>query len=265
MQTMTESGKIDIKDKESLHQKFINADPFPYVVVDDFLDPDMALALSKNFPAIESMDVNYKGLNERKGEHSNFETLSEDFKILKDKLNSHSFIQQMETITGFTDLFTIDDRYGRGLHQGGNNSFLDTHIDYNLHPLLKKQRRLNLIIFLNEEWEEDWGGSLQFSNASLTKCIASLTPRFNRAVIFICNSISYHGYNQIQCPATLSRKSFYTYYFTEPEKNLIFHDTVFRPSANDSNLRKATIIAKEFTKNAVKRTLYYLGLNKFLK
>lgn len=261
---MRASVSIDTNEREALLQKFLNAEPFPYVVIDNFLEPEMAMALSKKFPAIESMDVNYKGLNERKGEHSNFDSLSEEFTCLKDMLNSSDFIKQVESITGFTGLFTIDDRYGRGLHQGGNNSFLDTHIDYNLHPLRKKQRRLNLIIFLHEAWEEAWGGCLQFSDKSLTP-VASVVPRFNRAVIFVCNSISYHGYNRIECPDNVSRKSFYTYYFTEPEKNLIYHDTVFRASSKDTGLRRAMIVTKEFAKNTAKRMIYYLGLNRLLK
>lgn len=256
---------INIANIEKLHGEFLAADPFPFVVIDDFLDPSLALALSGNFPTIENMDVTYHGLNERKGEHSNFETLSPDFKKLKEELNETAFIKQLEAITGFKDLFTIDDRYGRGLHQGGNNSFLDTHIDFNLHPLLKKQRRFNLIIFLSEEWEKEWGGSLQFSNTSRTEFVASITPKFNRAVIFICNSISYHGYNRIHCSAAVTRKSFYSYYFTAPEKQMIFHDTVFQSSANDSFLRKMAIVSKEFTKNAIKRMMYYSGLNKLLK
>ncbi|MEO6870488.1 MAG: 2OG-Fe(II) oxygenase [Ginsengibacter sp.] len=262
---MQEIQQVEINNIETLHKEFISGNPFPYVVIDNFLDSTLALSLSHNFPAMENMDVFYKGLNERKGEHSNFDSLTPDFTLLKEKLNSPKLIRQIEEITGIKDLFTLDDRYGRGLHQGGNNSFLDTHIDYNLHPILKKQRQLNLIIFLNENWEKEWGGCLQFSNTNRTEVVASIIPKFNTAVIFICNSISYHGYDLIQCPPEVTRKSFYNYYFTEPGKHLIFHDTVFQTTGHDSWLRKVTIITKEFLKNAIKKSMYYFGLNKLLK
>ncbi|HEV2830511.1 MAG TPA: 2OG-Fe(II) oxygenase [Hanamia sp.] len=263
---MPEKAAISLgRTIEELHQKFISAAPFPYICLDNFLDLSLAKSLSDNFPSLQNMDVFYKGLNERKGEHSSFENLHEDFASLRKKLSTKDFVQQIETITGFKDLHLIDDRYGCGLHQGGNNSFLDTHIDYNLHPILKKQRRLNLIIFLNEKWEKDWGGFLQFSDSSGTKCVTSIEPKFNRAVIFICNPISYHGYNRIQCPETVTRKSFYLYFFSEPEKHLIFHDTVFTIKPQDSFLRKTRIITKEFLKNTIKRILYYTGLNQLLK
>lgn len=263
---MPEKAAINLgRTIEELHQKFISAAPFPYICLDNFLDLSLAKSLSDNFPSLQNMDVFYKGLNERKGEHSSFENLHEDFTSLRKKLSTKDFVQRIETITGFKDLHLIDDRYGCGLHQGGNNSFLDTHIDYNLHPILKKQRRLNLIIFLNEKWEKDWGGFLQFSDSYGTKCVTSIEPKFNRAVIFICNPISYHGYNRIQCPETVTRKSFYLYFFSEPEKHLIFHDTVFTIKPQDSFLRKTRIITKEFLKNTIKRILYYTGLNQLLK
>lgn len=263
---MPQKAIIDaVLNTEELYKRFFSADPFPYVYVDNFLDPLLAKSLSKNFPSQKSMDVFYNGLNERKGEHSTFETLHEDFGILKENLSQTSFIRQIENITGFKDLYPIDDRYGCGLHQGSSGSFLDTHIDYNLHPILKKQRRLNLIIFLNENWEEDWGGYLQFSDHTGTKVVQSIEPKFNRAVIFICNSVSYHGYNRIQCPESVTRKSFYLYFFSDAPKNLIFHDTVFTPTAQDSFSRKVRIVTKEFIKNTLKRILYYSGLNRFLK
>lgn len=87
--------------------------------------------------------------------------------------------------TLINNLMIISDRYGSGLHQGGNGSFLDIPIDYKLHTIEKKQRRLNLIIFLNQNWEKEWGGYLEFWNAGGTKCDASIKPKFNKYVLFI--------------------------------------------------------------------------------
>lgn len=261
---MLDSAELE-EELHELHEKFSSATPFSYICIDDFLDTSLAKSLSANFPLLNKMDVFYKGLNEQKGEHSSFENLHSDFTVLKKKLWSGSFIKKIEKITGFDGLHLIDDRYGVGLHQGGNKSFLDPHIDYNLHPILKKQRRFNFLIFLNEEWEKDWGGSLQFFNSNGTECVQSIEPKFNRAVIFVCNSVFFHGYNLINCPTSITRKSFYLYFFSEPEKSLLFHDTVFTPSPNDSFLRKTRILIKEFTKNTIKRILYYSGLNKLLK
>ncbi len=250
---------------QKLNGDFIHADPFSYVCIDDFLQDSIAASLSENFPSLTQMDILYHGLNENKGEHSSFESLHENFKNLRDELASRNFVRNIEIISGINNLQTINDRYGAGLHQGGNGSFLDIHIDYNLHPLERRQRRLNLIIFLNKDWQQEWGGYLEFWNATRTKCVTSIEPKFNRCVLFICNNISYHGYSRIKCPVSVTRKSFYFYFFSKPEKKLIYHDTVFAPAPDDTFIHKYRVKAKEFLKNSIKQLLYYSGLNKFLK
>lgn len=260
-------NEISLKEEtlRELHSNFINAKPFPHIYIDDFLDEELATSLSANFPSLLEMDILYEGLNENKSEHSSFEKLHENFTKLKQMLSSQSFIKKIETISGIDNLAIINDRYGSGLHQGGNGSFLDIHIDYNLHPIEKKQRRLNLIIFLNKDWEKEWGGYLEFWNSNGTECAAAIKPQFNRCVLFISNTISYHGYSQIKCPGLVTRKSFYFYFFSQPEKKILFHDTVFTTPPNDDMYHKYRVKIKEIFKNNIKRFLYYSGLNKLLK
>lgn len=262
---MTENILRDEQQLRQLHDAFTTAEPFSYCCIDNFLEPSLALSLSERFPALSQMDVLYNGLNENKGEHATFDTLHEDFKKLKNRLFTKGFSERVEKITGIAGLQLIDDRYGCGLHQGGARSFLDVHIDYNLHPLKKKQRRLNLILFLNQTWEQDWGGYLELWNASGTQCVTRIAPAFNRCVLFVCNDISYHGYSQIRCPDDITRKSFYLYFFTEPIGKLLYHDTVFSHGATNTTARKYQVLAKEFVKNQVKRALYYSGFNRLLK
>lgn len=251
-----------IKD---LQKRFNTAEPYKHVVIDDFLALEAAQVLAKNFPRLSQMKTKYNGINEKKAEHSGFDELVPEFTRLKQALFDRDFTHAVEKISGISDLQTIDDRYGFGLHQGGPGSFLDIHIDYNLHPLKKKQRRLNLLIFLNEEWHNDWGGMLQLWNRNVTECTTAILPAFNRCVIFECNDISYHGYNTIQCPMPVTRKSFYTYYFSKPIKEIDFHDTVFKPLPHETKLKKILVSGKESLKNNIKRLLYKTGLLKFLE
>lgn len=251
-----------IKDS---HQRFNDAKPYRHLVMDNLLQPQMATALARQFPTLEQMKTRYNGLNEKKAEHSEFTLLPKEFGQLKEVLFGKEFMELIEKITGITGLLVMDDRYGYGLHQGGNGSFLDVHIDYNLHPVSQKQRRLNLLIFLNEEWQESWGGMLQLWDAPVSRCVTAIAPVFNRCVLFECSDVSFHGYNRIHCPAAVTRKSFYTYYFTEPTAHLRFHDTVFKPRPQDSRVKKAKVTAKEGLKNGIKRLLYKAGLLKFWK
>jgi len=124
---------------------------------------------------------------------------------------------------------------------------------------------LNLILFLNEAWQVDWGGYLELWNASGTECVTRIAPTFNRCVLFLCDEHSYHGYSVIQCPEGITRKSFYLYFFTEVTEKLFYHDTVFSHLASSNPSRRYAVFAKEFFKNQIKRALYYSGLNRLLK
>jgi Rps23 Pro-64 3,4-dihydroxylase Tpa1-like proline 4-hydroxylase len=211
------------------------------------------------------MNVRYRGMNERKSEHSDFVNLPSVFSALKKRLSEFDVTTAIGKITQIQNLELINDRFGFGLHQGGKDSFLDIHVDYNLHPLQRKQRRINLILFLNTNWEKDWGGALELWNKDVTKCEQSILPLFNRCVLFECNEYSFHGYSKINCPEEITRKSFYQYYFTEPEKTIFFHDTVFKSKPLEPTHKKIAVQVKETLKNSGKRLLYYLKLKKLLK
>ena len=249
---------------QSWREEFNNAKPFRFLVIDDFLETNFALKLSKAFPLLREMNVNYKGINEQKSEHSNFNDLPE-FAELREILSTPQMAAAIEIITQLKNTELMNDRFGYGLHQGGKNSFLDVHIDYNLHPTEKKQRRLNLILFLNEQWQKGWGGALELWNKDVTECEQSILPVLNRCVLFECNEYSFHGYSKIHCPNDVTRKSYYQYYFTEPQSKIIFHDTVFKSRPQESLGKKVLVSVKETSKNSVKRIFYYLGLSKFLK
>jgi len=154
---------------------------------------------------------------------------------------------------------------GYGLHQGAHNSFLDIHIDYNLHPVKKRHRKLNFILFLNKQWEKDWGGNLELWDDKVQNCIQSISPLFNRCVIFECSEISYHGYSRISVPGDITRKSYYQYYFIPAENDISFHDTIFKSRPEESALKKLLTPTKDFLKNSAKKTLLKLGLKRFLE
>lgn len=244
---------------------FNGAKPFRFLIIDDFLEPSFAHHLAENFPTLEEMNISYNGINEQKSEHSDFSKLPDVFIRLKSITSTAEVTAAIETITEIKNLELINDRFGFGLHQGGRKSFLDIHVDYNLHPIQKKERRLNLILFLNPEWQIDWGGALEFWNKDVTICDQSVLPLFNRCVIFECTKNSFHGYSRINCPAGTTRKSFYQYYFTEPQHRVLFHDTIFKSRPQETIRKKIAIGIKEPVKNFIKRGFFYLGLKRFLK
>lgn len=254
---------VSTERTEILRRSFANSTPFRYIIVDNILNEEFANSIAGSFPSLESMKTKYKGLNEQKSEDSSFENFSPAIQKLHAYTGSTEFTEWISTITGLKGISSLNDRLGAGLHQGGNNSFLDIHIDYNIHPVKKMHRKLNLIVFFNKQWDKNWGGLLELWDKE--KCFEKIVPSFNRMVIFECNEISYHGYSLISCPEDITRKSYYHYYFQEVPKGLTYHDTIFRVKSEDKIAKRILTKSKEVIKNKIKLVFFKIGFYKYLK
>ena len=111
----------------------------------------------------------------------------------------------LEALTGIDGL--IPDPYfgGAGPHQILPGGFLKVHTDFNWHPKLKLDRRLNLLVYLNKEWREEYGGHLELWNREVTVCERRILPVFNRTVVFSTTDFSFHGHpTPLACPPAMS-------------------------------------------------------------
>jgi Rps23 Pro-64 3,4-dihydroxylase Tpa1-like proline 4-hydroxylase len=211
-----------IEQTSRLRQKFESARPFKHLVIEGFLKTDVAEALLRDFPAFDPKravnefgEVGNKAVNER------IETLSPSYAAVADYLKSAAFLKLMSDLTGIPDLLPDVDMYGGGTHENRHGQELDAHVDFNCDPKTKLHRRLNLLVYLNREWDESWGGSIELhSNPRKPEEneISSFTPLLNRAVIFETNEYSWHGFQRINFPANkrhLSRKSLSVYLYTK--------------------------------------------------
>ena len=147
----------------------------------------------------------------------------------------------MQKLTGIKETL-IPDPYliGGGLHELRNEGFLNIHADFNRHPKMKLDRRLNILVYLNKNWKDEFGGQLQLWDKDMQECKKNIVPIFNRMVIFSTTNTSYHG-NPIKVnhPNSVSRKSIAMYYYTNGRPNseniIGDHSTIFRkrPNSND--------------------------------
>lgn len=200
-------------------------EPFPHYVIDNFLEEDYALKLSEEF-----LDYNspawfvYDSPLEVKKACNNWYHFPPTTYEFFQKLNSEYFVDMLKELTGIK-LFADHGLHGAGWHIQGNNSKLNIHLDYSIHPKLKLQRKFNFIIYLTPEWKEEWGGNLEFwshdSKLNLPKTkVKTVANKFNRVVLFDASMNSWHGFSEtIKCPIDKYRKSIAMYYLTEPEKN----------------------------------------------
>lgn len=246
---------------EKLKQEFKTNKPYPHIIIDNFLKEEAANKIFADFPKDETFNKHYKGLNEFKSEGSNFEDFPAIFSDLKKEFHSSEFCSFLEKVTGIKDVYSVEDGLGAGLHQGINGSYLDIHIDFNIHYDRDIHRRLNLLLYLNKDWKDEWGGHLEMWDKDMTKCEKYVFPAFNRCVVFETSEISYHGYSKINVPQGISRKSFYSYYYTDLREDAKkYHDTIFKARPNEGTLKKVKTDVKESLKNNIKSVFKRLGI-----
>ena len=201
--------------------------PFDYHILDDFLDIKKAIKIEQEFPEYNSPSwFEYNNPLEVKRACNNWYYFGPETYQLFCYLNSPEFIQQIKDITQIKTLYPDIGLHGGGLHMMSRGGKLNVHLDYSIHPKLKLQRKLNLILYLTENWKDEWGGAIEFwSHNEETnkpkKKIVGIENKFNRAVLFDTTQNSWHGFpNPIQCPENVYRKSIAVYYLTDPPENV---------------------------------------------
>ncbi len=249
-----------LRDRDLFRKQFDDGKPYRNVVIDNFLDAGIAQSLYEHFPKVEEMRKHYSNLNEKKSEGSSFDVWHPDFNRVREAIMGPEFTAWMEDVTGFKPLVLPDDHRGSGLHQGTDGSYLDIHVDFSIHPIRNIHRRLNLLIFLNPGWKKEYGGLLELWDPKVERLEYEIMPSFNRAAIFECNDVSYHGYDKISVPDGITRKSFFAYYYTPIQQDVKYHDTIFKPRPSDTMLKKTQTAVKESSKNLIKKSLQRLGL-----
>lgn len=160
----------------------------------------------------------------------------------------------MSALTGIPDLLYDPDYVGGGTHENRDGQNLDTHIDFNYHPRTRTHRRLNLIVYLNPEWDEAWGGNLDLHSDPWHRArdeIVSIPPLFNHCAIFETTEHSWHGFSRIKLPPErkhLSRKSFAIYLYTRerpPAETAPPHATIYVPDGMPADWAAGRVLGDE--------------------
>lgn len=197
--------------------------PFDNWVIDNFLDNQQAKTLSNDFLEYENTNwFSYNNPLENKKTLNNWYFFPPKTYQFMSYLNSSEFISHISNITGINNLYPDIGLHGAGWHIHGRGGKLNVHFDYSIHPKLNLQRKLNIIIYLTEDWDINWGGNLEFWSHDPTTSRPKSREKvidniFNRAVIFDTTQHSWHGFPEpLTCPENVYRKSIAMYYLCEP-------------------------------------------------
>lgn len=225
-----------LTNAKSLGESFNRAKPFRHLVIDNFFKPEFAADLLAQFPAFERGNARAEdGSIGNKSTVEKVRELGPAYARLDDVIQSKPLLDFISGITGIPDLLYDPWYFGGGTHENRHGQDLDAHVDFNRHPVERWHRRLNLIVYLNHRWQDEWGGSLQLHSdprADDDEYVA-ITPLFNRAVIFETTEWSWHGFPSIQLPQQerdLTRRSIALYFYTHdrPVEELAdTHSTIY--------------------------------------
>jgi Rps23 Pro-64 3,4-dihydroxylase Tpa1-like proline 4-hydroxylase len=230
--------------------------PFPHIVLEDFLPVAAAERALHEFPEPRQLVWReFDNGNERKLAFDSVEKLPTADRDVLYFLNSRPMIQFLEVLTGIKGLIPDPHFSGGGLHQIKPGGKLGVHADFNHHPILNLDRRLNVLIYLNKDWDESYGGHLELWNRDMTAAEEKILPLFNRCAIFSTTSWSFHGHpNPLTCPLDRTRKSIATYYYSNgrPEEEITeAHSTLFVARPGETIEARPAISLKGFIRSLV--------------
>ena len=219
---------------QELHSTFVKTQPHPILVLDDFLPISTAKKLQAE---CESVPTEHWTEFTRRGSYmkecKNLDYSPEAVNIVN-QLHSTTGLKWLEKITGIQGLLPDPHLTGAGYSRSFNGDSLKVHTDFNWNDELKLHRKLTLIVYLTEEWQEEFGGHIEFYDDTNKNLVQSVFTKFNRCVIWQYHKTGFHGYpTPIQCPDRVSRNTLRLFYYVSnsqyleddpPHRSLYLHD-----------------------------------------
>ena len=228
----------DLRERLSvLKEEFATAHPYQHIVIDNFLPSDIFQQAMADFDVVSKEQwTGYLHVNERKFANSNPTTWGPTLQQIANELNTPEFVSLLEELTGIPKLLIDPTFEGGGLHQSLRGGFLNMHADFTVHPHQRHwKRRLNLLLYCNENWLPEYGGGLELWDATMSHAEKIVEPLGNRILIFATDATSFHGHpDPLQCPDGVARRSMALYYFTYEDRPNV-RSTEYRARPSDGS------------------------------
>lgn len=246
-------------------EEYLSGNPFPNIYFDNFFNEGKLSEILDEFPDLtKNADFNFNDPNQIKLASKGEYRFGDKTKEFMHFLNSQPFLEFLSALTGIEAL--IPDPYfdGGGAHQILPGGLLKVHADFNKNKITHLDRRLNILVYMNKDWDESWGGHFELWDKEMTHSVKKILPVFNRMAMFTTTSDSYHGHpDPLKCPPDRSRKSLALYYFTNgrpKEEQTETHSTLFKRRPDD----KAKFTFKEVVKQ-ITPPFIFNGVKKLVK
>lgn len=240
-----------------------SAAPYPHAQFENFLEAWAAEKAMHAFPKVGGEGwIHYLHVNEKKHGLNKMDRIPAFLQEVIRALNSEEFVDHLSKLTGIPNLLPDPSLEGGGLHQSQRGGFLNIHADFTVHPHKRNwRRRVNVLVYLNEDWLQEYGGELELWSRDMKQCERKISPVFNRCVIFNTDEDSYHGLPEpINCPEDMTRKSIALYYFTEEDSAPRKRATNYRARPGDG-IRSVWIYLDKQLVNVYNIVKGWLGIN----
>lgn len=219
-------------------EAYRSAQPFPHLVIDNFISPQVVDALLKDYQMPDDrikQDDNSEALGDGTLAQFRKDWLSMEIRygvVVRRflwELNGADFVAFLQKLSGIHGLIPDPYRAGGGLHETRAGGFLMVHADYNRQPETDLDRRMNVIVYLNKDWQPAWGGNLELWTPDMKQCVKEIEPLAGRAVIFNTGTLTYHGHpHPLRCPLDRARKSISAFYYTNGGSGSLPHMTIWK-------------------------------------
>ena len=203
------------RQKATLKEAFQGMVPFRYMVFERLLFEEKAWEIFREFPPIDPAGwVDSNGLHQ-KNKWTNPVVEGSVAERFFQEVNSPPFLRFISEVTKIPEVIPDKGFFGAGYHQTKDGGFLNVHVDFNKLIDTDLDRRLNLLLYLNPEWPEHYGGALELWDMEANRLLERVLPCFNRCVLFETNDISYHGHpTPVRTGGKTTRKSLSVYYYS---------------------------------------------------
>lgn len=266
---------------EGQRQRYCNSLPFPHIVVDNLFDNALLEDVLQDVKDLDHPVFKNFYATGQKFSTPDPQAMGPTAQRFLLDLCSARFCLFLEALTGIEGVLPDPHFEGGGVHEIMRGGFLKMHTDFNWNKKLRLDRRLNMLIYLNQGWKESWGGHLELWDSDMRNQFIKIPPVFNKTVIFSTTDYSYHGHpDPLECPEGVSRRSLALYYYSNgrPAQEVKFHQSagtnyqerpneiflppqkpqppVYSPSGAPSpSRRKSTASLQQSVKKSLKKSL----------